>query len=423
MIYDKFYKKKDLRIPIWFFLLCLISVIIFLNFFLNSSYLTISSRATTYPLRQIKVTNITHNQATIFWETSEKEKSHLLLGEKKNQLNKIYFDDREVPSERKPRNFHIVLLRGLEPEKEYYFKIITEKGVFGDLEGLPFFFKTRGNKEKIFLSPPIYGRVVDSKNQGVINAVVFLYHINDLLAITYTKEKGDWLVILKRANQSFNHNEKLKIEVYSEDKKKSVIEGKIDYLSPVKETIIIGKNYRFLTEGEVLSSRANRLIFKNGFEIFYPKDKAIISGFKPLIKGSGIPETDINITIKGKAIYSFKTKVDEKGNWSIDLPVNLEPGQYQLEVIGQELSTKLAKIREFTIAKSGEQVLGEATPSATLISPTISPTREATTATPTKFFTQTPVPTIYRSGNNFSYAYLFLSLIFFLLGGYLIIAR
>ncbi len=418
MIYGNLYQKKDIKIPVWFSILLLITVIVFFNFLFKTNYLKVSSRATIYPIRQIKITNITNNQATIFWETSEREKSHLILGENKTQLNKIYFDDREVPLDRKQRIFHIVLLNNLEAEKEYYFKIITEKGVYGDLEGKPFSFKTADNKAKIVLSPPIYGRIVDLRNQGLTNAIVLLYKNNDLLAITYTKEKGDWLVILKRANQSFNKSEILKIEVYSEDKKKSVIEGKINQLSPVKETIIIGKNYRFLTEGQVLSFEGNLLNGRDSFDIFYPKDKAIISGFKPLIKGRGLPGSEVNIIIRSKTIYSFKTKVDQKGDWSIDLPVNLDPGQYQLEAIGQDINKKITKTRQFTIAKSGEQVLGEATPSATTIPTIITPT----IITPTLFFTQTPIPTIYKSGIVSSYSYLILSLIFFLLGGYLVIA-
>ncbi len=419
MIYGNFYQNKEIKIPVWFSVLFLLIIIIFFNFFLNTNYLKTTSRATIYPLRQIKVANITNNQATIFWETSEKEKSYLILGENKNQLNKVYFDDREVPLDRKQRIFHIVLLNNLESEKEYYFKIMTEKGVYGDLEGQPFSLKTTAKNIKIFLSPPIYGRIVDLKNQGLTNAIVFLYKNNDLLAITYTKEKGDWLVILKRANQSFNSSEILKIEVYSEDKKKSVIEGKINQLSPIKETIIIGKNYHFLTEGQVLSFEENRLNGRDNFDIFYPKDKTIISGFKPLIKGIGLPDSEVNVIIRSKTIYSFKTKVDQKGDWSIDLPVNLDPGQYQLEAIGQDINKKITKTRQFTIAKSGEQVLGEATPSATTIPTIITPT----IITPTLFFTQTPIPTIYKSGIVSSYSYLILSLIFFLLGGYLVIAR
>lgn len=419
MVYGNFYQNKEIKIPVWFSVLFLLIIIVFFNFFLNTNYLKITSRATIYPIRQIKVTNITNNQATIFWETSEKEKSYLILGENKNQLNKVYFDDREVSLDRKQRIFHIVLLNNLESEKEYYFKIMTEKGVYGDLEGQPFSFKTTTKNIKIFLSPPIYGRIVDLRNQSLTNAIVFLYKNNDLLAITYTKEKGDWLVILKRANQSFNSSEILKIEVYSEDKKKSVIEGKINQLSPVKETVIIGKNYSFLTEGQVLSIEGTRLGPRYDFDIFYPKDKAIVSGFKPLIKGSGLPDSEVNVIIKSNTIYSFKTKVDLKGDWLINLPVNLNPGQYQLEAIGQGVNRKITKIRQFTIAKSGEQVLGEATPSATIIPPTITPTM----ITPTLFFTPTSIPTIYKSGTISSFSYLILSLTFFFLGGFLVIAR
>lgn len=420
MSYSDLFIKKEKKIPIVFLLPPLLITIFFFNIFFNKSILP--SRALSNFPRQIKILKITENRAIIFWETGEREISYLLFGESEKKINQIVLDDRDSQSLKTKRFFHIVTLNNLKPNQENYFRIVTEKKIFNNLNGKPFTFKFEPNIGRVFTSLPLYGKVL-GENTRMLPETILIFSINqEPVGITTGKSNGDWLVVLRRFNKSFNNDEIVTLEIYTEDKNKTVVRGKIKDFSPLTIPITFGKNYDLTTvEKNVLSSSASK---KNQdiFLIVYPKNKALIPGSRPIIKGWALPGKEVNVILKSRPIFSFKTKADKNGQWQVNIDFDLLPGDYQLDANSlDDRGNKLEQTVAFKIIKSGEQVLGEATPSATLIpSPTITPT-----IIPTIFPTNTPIisPTIYKTGNFNSYLYGVLAIFFMLTGFFLIIAH
>ena len=101
---------------------------------------------------------------------------------------------------------------------------------------------------------------------------------------------------------------------------------------------------------------------------------------------------------------SGKVTVGDDGTWSWRPPKVLEAGIHNLSIQGNDDNGNLITVtRKFIILKSGEAVLGESTPSASLTpSPIASPTLNLTpiisqtvspTTIPTSIPITTPIPT------------------------------
>lgn len=414
MSYSDLFIKKEKKIPIVFLLPPLLITIFFFNIFFNK--LIFPSRALNNFPRQIKILRITENRAIIFWETSEKEISYLLFGENEKKVNQIVLDDRDSQSLKTKRFFHIVTLNNLRPGQEYFFRIVTEKNFFNDLDGKPFTLELQSNIGRVFTSLPLYGKVV-VENSRMLPETVLIFSIDQqLIGMTTGKSNGEWLVVLRRFNKSFNNDEVVTLEIYSEAKNKTVVKGKIKDFSPLTIPITLGESYDLTTNKKNVLSSSTSKKNKDIFLIVYPKNKTSIPGSRPLIKGLALPGKEVNVIIKSRSIFSFKTKADKNGQWQVNIDFDLLPGDYQLEANSfDDRGNKLEQSVNFKIIKSGEQVLGEATPSATLIpSPTV---------TPTIFPTSTPIisPTISKTGTLSTYLYGVFSLIFLIAGIFLIV--
>lgn len=190
------------------------------------------------------------------------------------------------------------------------------------------------------------------------------------------------------------------------------------------DKIVLDSNYKpfeFTTsKEEVLGKTTSNPVKLDLIDFIYPTENAIITASIPLIKGVAIPNSNLTLNLKGANINrNFNIKSDNNGKWSLTNLSKLNPGKYTMQLTGpNKIGIKINKSRSFTIAKGGEQVLGESTPSAITItpepSPTISPTPIPTIAT------STPQPTIPVSGNSAIYMWV-ASIAFIILGFSLIL--
>jgi hypothetical protein len=132
-----------------------------------------------------------------------------------------------------------------------------------------------------------------------------------------------------------------------------------------------------------------------------PVDGLALAFNKPLFQGTGVAGKEVRLVISANSTLSESITVRQDGTWQYTPTRPLREGAHTVSmstVDGQNKPIKLS--HTFTILKSGSQVLGDATPSATL-SPTvdISPTTSIT-ATPTQFASPTatliptPTPTV-----------------------------
>ncbi len=403
MIYSNLYLNRN-QITNPLFVILPVSFIIVLLFGINFLFKnTVSTKATKKTIRRLEILNIGHQQATIFWQTADKEKGWIIFGDRENSLNRISLDERDTTKQRNAYRNHYVILKDLEENKIYYFKIISNNQII-DNGGRAFSFKTGKKFSSITYLNPAYGKVINKSGTPLNNGVVIMSVKNCHPLGSLIKISGEWSIplnyILREDGDELckvDNDTIFDLEIFSEESEKSSVKTKLFNLSPLPQTIIIGQDYLFLSKEEVLGlknfSKSN--LSKQVIDVLYPKDNSIINDRKPLIKGYALPNSEVFVSLKGKIIYSFSSKTNQDGEWKVILTQELIPDSYILEFKTKDIKGNEVKIyRRFTIGKSGESVLGEATESAII---TNTPTPTLGEIYPTNITTYLS-PTIQRVG-------------------------
>ncbi|KKQ23586.1 MAG: hypothetical protein US40_C0002G0129 [Candidatus Roizmanbacteria bacterium GW2011_GWC2_37_13] len=383
---DLFIGSGNKKIPTLLGLFVVIFIVfLFLNI-LNRS--AIPSKASKSNIRRIEVTNLSPIQVTIYWQGQDKEMGWIVYGEKSDALVNIALDNRDVNEKKSPYLNHYVTLRNLKPGVHYYYAVISQNQKIVRPDGSFFEFTTplvSSAKTKI---DPATGKVLNANLSPLVNATVLLYVDEKTVPLsTLTKDSGEWLIPLNSfydkstlEEKSFSGEEKARIEIINEEAEMSSIVNKLKDLSLSAETIIIGKNYDFTQDADVLSASTG---FKNNrneseIRIIYPEENSLIPGRKPLIKGISLPNEEVFITINSNKTYSARIISDKNGNWNYLVPEDLDLGLHTITIKTKDNNGKEVTIlRSFTIvANEGNEgkVLGTASGEPTIvISPTAIP--------------------------------------------------
>ncbi|OGK39534.1 hypothetical protein A2954_07680 [Candidatus Roizmanbacteria bacterium RIFCSPLOWO2_01_FULL_37_12] len=389
MTYSKYFYPQDPKIPTPITIAIIILLIIFISRLFTTSPLP--SRASKKGVKGLSIVNPSNNQVGIFWQTDAEESGWVIYGKNERTLNEIASDERDVQNKKKLYFNHFALLRNLKPDTQYFYKIVSNNQVIEAKNSTPFFFKTPTIQTSVLNLNPAYGKVIKENGQPLENAFVFILLDKAFPLITLSKTTGEWLIplnlILNKEtlkNETVNPEDKLTIEIIASDRKKSKIASDISTVSPLPQTVIIGKDYDFLNKEDILSVFSDNKTKTTQIEILFPKDSGVIPGNKPIIKGTAIPGNEVEVIIESVKNYSFKTKADRGGIWSVIVTEGLPAGSNRLLIRTKDTSGKNVQLtRTFSIAKSGEQVLAAATPEATFI-PTEVPTIDLS---PTLFYT------------------------------------
>jgi len=400
MIYSQLYLKKRNYVPVPLAILIIFLLIIFFSRLFHRT--SQPSRASKKMLARLEIVNLNYNQATIFWQTNEKTTGYLLYGESRNKISNLKIDDRDTPTKKNQFFYHVVNLRNLSPQKQYFFLIVIDDRPLRQENGEPFSFFTPSLQLENKSPKLIYGKILQSNNLPLENAVVFLNSGQHYSFLSVSKASGEWLIPLNIFYQKDNLkakiptvNEKITIEILSEEGEKTTATGKIDQFSPLPQPLIIGKNYNFLFEENILGVEDQVKSVKdsdNDIDIIFPKENAIVPGYTPIIKGRAIAGKEVFLTIfsldNSTKNYSARIKVDKNGYWSLRFLENFLPSRYQLVLQTKDQNNKdIVLKRDFRLIGNQAiqgKILGEATPSATIIPD----------PTPTLFDTLIPTPTI-----------------------------
>lgn len=412
MIYSNLFIKKPRQIPTFLAIAVLaFSLYLIGRFFLTSSL--IPSRATKKLLLRLEISNILPNQVTLFWQTQDKENGWVLYGKEKQDFSQIAFDERDLQNKKGEFFYHYVTIKNLDPETRYFFNLASTRGLMAKEGRIPFSFQTMPLRKHVANQKPAYGKVVRKNGSALEGAIILLSFPETYQLSALSKSTGEWLIALNNATnaktgklQTLSEKERMKIEIISETKEVSIIQTYIRYVSPLEEITVIGKNYDFTKQEEVLSASTtvgSQTTEGASIEILYPKENSLIPQANPLIKGTALPNSEVTLTLREEKSSSItKTKTDKDGIWKLLLKKPLVPGAYTIYLnTKDQAGSEITKERKFTIAKSGERVLGEATGAAT---PSISPTAQTTvTPLPTTQLlpSQPPPPPV--SGGNISY--------------------
>jgi hypothetical protein len=151
-------------------LIIFLLIIFFSQLFHRSSA---PSKASKKLLTRLEITNLNYNQATIFWQTDEKTTGYIVYGENKNKTTNFVFDDRDTSTKKNQFFSHMVNLRNLTPQKQYFFLIMINDQIVKQENGAPFSFFTPKFQLENRSPKLIYGKILQSNNQPLTMQLFF----------------------------------------------------------------------------------------------------------------------------------------------------------------------------------------------------------------------------------------------------------
>ncbi|MCA9371426.1 fibronectin type III domain-containing protein [Candidatus Woesebacteria bacterium] len=374
--------------------LVLVSSAIGFYFFTNNSQPT---RASKLSLERHEVTNLTSKQAAILWAASAEDEGSIVYGTKKNRLDLIAIDSLGKGK----KKYHFAELTNLEPNTTYYYRILTTDGTLVAADGDSFSFKT-AKETQVNTASPAYGTVINPDQTPADKVLVVMYVSNAYPLADVTSSSGEWLIPLQnivnaKTLEPLTPSEQniITINIFTSNRHSS-IRALLKNTHPLPETVILGNNYSFVEGNEVLGAvtgAPTQSPISPAIQLTFPVDNSVIPGKRPLVKGTGIAGAFVSTTIDGPMHLSGSVVVNKEGEWQYSVPHDLVPGKYAFTMVTQnEEGNNVVVKRTFTIIKSGEQVLGESTPSGTL-APSLS-SAPSGTITPDLSTTPTSEPTI-----------------------------
>ena len=429
MNYSDLYLREKKRPPFVMLLFALVAVIGLGALLLQpGSGTTVNTRASKKTVKVMEVMPISGKQVGIYWQSDSAEEGWVLYGKDKKNTQNTVLDVRDSDALRGKRTNHYVMIQELTEDSQYSFLIVSGREIVAQSDGSAFSFTTPGGDNGIRTGlKPAYGKVVNSSGSPDPNALVIMRVSGIYPLAVVTRNSGEWLIPLQNVLSSataksvaITEKDAVTITIYDENGSISHIEALVGKINPLPETTTIGKDYHYIDD--VLGVQTtNTAQASNGvsqsLDIIYPKANSVIPAVRPLLKGIGIPGTVVFATINTKPSVSYRTNIRSDGTWNITVANSIPPGLYTLSVTLLDSARKNVTLtREFSIAKSGEQVLGEATASGSLTPTSVAPTTAPViTSVITSTIAPLISPTLYQTGFN-SAPLAFISLAFIILG-------
>lgn len=406
------YRQKK-KIPTILALVLLFTVMTGLVYFDTSRH-SLTSQAETYATPvDINFTNITDKSFTISWLTSVKAVGMVKLLNGPNA--EIYLDDLDTDNISRSRNTHHVTLKNLESNTIYSVTIVSgdekckkEENCITYTTG-----KTAISLDSSSLLPPARGTIVDASGKGVDQAVVYLTIGKSAPLSSRVDSSGLWVIplnnlysqdLLSRPQLEDDDLLQITAKIDPGTQASAVIDVKSIRQNLTVPTMVLGHSYNFIdliNKKEQLASllKQNTLGIKtekvsspfSNFDILFPtKDSDFTTDPQPRIRGVAPANSQLTITINS-APQTAKITVASDGTWVFRPIKPLSPGTHTVIVEGfDDSGNPITLSRKFIVLKSGEAVLGEATPSASL-TPTVSATN---TPSPSPFSQITPTTPI-----------------------------
>lgn len=411
MSYSNLYFKSEKKQGVLLFIVALFSIVGFIGFIYGGGLPTTSKAGGSKLSEMPRIVNLRTTQVGIFWKTESPEIGWVMYGKDKGNINKISYDERDTESVQKSYLYHYIFLIDLSENQKYYYKIYSKNGgkiiFYSDGENNPFYFVTPKNISLKQTIKPAYGRILQQNNLPAADTFVIFNFDNYYSLLTITKLSGEFMIPLNsfvdRTTNSITipkNDLKVEAQIFNNQQKTKVVTT-LSQTNPFFQSIVLGKDYDFIEKSDVLGVN----LAKQGeapsseISILFPKEDAVVAGKKPLIKGTALPGKTVFIHINSMPSYSFRSIADTNGEWKALPQSPIENGSYILTMTTVDKQEKeITQKRRFSIAKSGEQVLGEATIEPNLITavPTVAPTLVTD-----QFFTPTSAPPNTGLNTNF----------------------
>jgi hypothetical protein len=150
--------------------------------------------------KNIMVSNVTDKTFTISFYTDESTVAFIKYGDQEKTLDKQASDDRDqLSGVVKDYRLHHITVRGLDPNKEYYYVLGTGSSTF-DNEGQAYKITTVAKQAQ---SPPnnqtVYGNVFHANQTPAEGAIVYVSGDNMGTLSSLVKSSGSWGIALSNA--------------------------------------------------------------------------------------------------------------------------------------------------------------------------------------------------------------------------------
>lgn len=342
----------------------------------------------------VQITNVSDTMFTVSWTTQMPATGALSISSPGKTY--VLFDDQDTKSQGKYLT-HSVTFREAIADTDYAVTILSNgKNINGttpySINTGPALTTTSGNLE------PAYGTIVTDNNQPISGALVYLTLEGGQTLSTVSKPSGTWLIPLNLVRtQDLNSfltatdrtGETISVEVNG-----MKIQAVTDTLndSPVPP-MIPGKTYDFRNlnaqaVGRTVLGNTTTKPAANTVSFVIPAQGAALPTTLPLIQGTGIAGKTVSLILGITNPVGDTTIVGADGLWSYTPKQPLAPGHQSVTMTTTNAQNKtVAMTHMFEILKSGTQVLGDATPSATptvefVASPSATPEESTLAAQP-----------------------------------------
>jgi len=391
------FPKKIPTLLALFILFFIIGAISFLVQKVTSS--KTSASPSTEPIN-LTITNVSDTSAKVIWQTTTATTGMVILETKSNTKINAY-DERDVAGKLIKYTNHSVAIKNLQPNTTYNMKVLSDGKEFPAKDKPAYTLQTGQTIMDDTLSSgfePSYGMVKTNDGKPASGGLLVITLEDSQPISTLITGSGSWIIPL-----NFIRTKDLSRYIPTKSQMTETIiiyygtqitEGitDTDNDAPVGD-MTIGNTYDFRnqqtkrkatntlastdTGGAVLGTTAPTSTPVpgkiGGVAITAPVQNTSLVSNRPLIQGTGIPQKTVTITLGIAAPVSGKTTVGANGLWSFTPAKPLSNGKQSVTITTVDDKGKaIALTTTFTILKAGSQVLGDATPSAT-----IEPTPEA----------------------------------------------
>lgn len=388
---------------------------------------------------EIHFTNISETSFTVSWLTEKQALGFVEVNS--NNSKKTYFDQEDSDNVPKARLNHYVRVDNLTENTEYEVLIKSGNNCPNNIICPVVKQKTAVRLDSTLNLPPVHGSMIKDNNSPLEKTVVYVTVGKNATLSGRTDSAGLYVIPLsnlrtqdlsKRPILSDTDIVQINVLLSTSKKANAVIDVKsirqnltipamktgnsynFVYLIAKKDLLAKALNQNILgtetTSKNIINENINPVILdKSEIQILFPKkDLDTTPDLKPRLRGVAIPGSKLLIIVKSTPqVDQIVTGKD--GTWTWRPSKSLEPGTHQITIQGYDNKGNLiTQTRKFIVLKSGEQVLGESTPSASLtpfpteiVSPTakFSPTTAVISPTIPGQLTATPTvrlsPTIF----------------------------
>lgn len=332
------------------------------------------------------MTNVSDTSFTVTWFTDQPA-TGVVLAQAAKQKTLTYYDERDSAGKLGQYTQHSINVTSTISNTTYYLKILSNGKTFLD-NGKPFSVTTGptiGSNPSAL--EPAYGSVMTAAGQPAAGAIVYLTLEGGQLLSTLVSPTGTWLIPLNLTRtttlaQYLSSKERIteSIRVATSRAETTAITDTLND-SPVP-SMDLGKTYDFRRVQAKAPSQPSVLGIQTqgSYQVALasPADGASLPTNLPLVSGTGVPGKTVAIVLGITNPIVGSTTVKPDGTWLFTPPKPLSEGKQSVTITSGDTSDNpIAITHLFTILKSGTQVLGEATPSATLApTPTATPTAQ-----------------------------------------------